>query len=418
MFIRTTAINKLLKLKKRVRVVPGSTSAGKTFGILPVLINDAILEPGLEISVVSESMPHLRRGAMKDFLKIMALTKRFQRKQWNASNSKYTFLNGSYIEFFSADMPSKVLGPRRHILFINEANNIAWETYHQLAIRTSNTIWVDFNPANESWAYEELKNDDDIEWLTLTYKDNEALAPALVREIEKALPKAFYNFKLPTDKLFSPENIKNAYWSNWWKVYGLGQLGMLQGVVFSNWKIIDELPKDARLNGTGIDFGYSNHPTAIINQYMHNNSPIYDEICYQKGLQNGTIARILQNHGLSKNHDIFADSAEPKSIDEINTYGFSVQGVDKGADSILFGISILQECPFYVTRRSIHLIKELRQYCWDRDKTGAYLNKPVKINDHAIDAIRYIAMMLQANRKYTDETAPNEALLLALKIFN
>jgi phage terminase large subunit len=151
---------------------------------------------------------------------------------------------------------------------------------------------------------------------------------------------------------------------------------------------------------------------------MHNNSPIYDEICYQKGLQNGTIARILQNHGLSKNHDIFADSAEPKSIDEINTYGFSVQGVDKGADSILFGISILQECPFYVTRRSIHLIKELRQYCWDRDKTGAYLNKPVKINDHAIDAIRYIAMMLQANRKYIDETASNEALLLALKIFN
>ncbi len=164
--------------------MPGGTSAGKTFGILPILIDRAIKTPLLEISVVSESIPHLRKGALKDFLKIMKATGRYVDKNFNRTMLTYTFTNGSYIEFFSADQEDKVRGPRRNVLYINECNNITFETYHQLQIRTSHEIWLDFNPANEFWAYTELQDDEDVEWLTLTYKDNEALPLSIVKEIE------------------------------------------------------------------------------------------------------------------------------------------------------------------------------------------------------------------------------------------
>jgi phage terminase large subunit len=219
MFVRTTAINKLLELEGRVRVIPGGTSAGKTFGIIPILINQAASTKGLEISIVSESIPHLRRGAMKDFLKIMKWTGRFFDDRWNRTLLTYTFANGSYIEFFSADQDSKMRGARRTHLYVNEANNISFEAYHQMAIRTSEQIWIDFNPTMPFWAHEELK---EAEWLTLTYKDNEALSSEIVSAIEEARVKAE----------------TSDYWRNWWQVYGLGQVGSLQGVVFDNWQII------------------------------------------------------------------------------------------------------------------------------------------------------------------------------------
>ena len=172
----------------------------------------------LEISVVSESVPHLRKGALKDFLKIMKATGRYIDKNYNRTLLTYTFSNGSYIEFFSVDNEERVRGPRRNILYMNEANNIRFDTYHQLAIRTSHEIWIDFNPSNEFWAHEELseKDNNDVEWLTLTYKDNEALPQTIVEELEKARTKGFYNPLLPIDKLFNEANIKNQYWSNWW----------------------------------------------------------------------------------------------------------------------------------------------------------------------------------------------------------
>ena len=164
-FVYTTAIRKLRGMRKRIKIVPGSTSAGKTYGILPVLIDRATRNFGVEISVISESIPHLRKGAMKDFLKIMKATGRFNPDGWNQTLLTYTFVNGSYIEFFSADQEEKVRGPRRHILYINEANNIRFETYHQLAIRTSREIWLDFNPSLRFWVHEELTDDEDAEWL-------------------------------------------------------------------------------------------------------------------------------------------------------------------------------------------------------------------------------------------------------------
>jgi phage terminase large subunit len=391
MFKRTPAISKLLKLTKRIKKVPGGTSAGKTFGIIPILIDRATRSDLLEISIVSESLPHLRKGAMKDFLKIMKATGRYNDERWSRTLLTYTFANGSYIEFFSADQDDKVRGPRRNILYINECNNISFETYHQLAIRTDMEVWLDYNPTHEFWINTELKDDIDSEELILTYKDNTALADSIVREIEKALHKGFYNTLEPD--LFKDSNIKNQYWANWWRVYGLGLVGSLEGVIFSNWSQVGKVPEDAQLLGYGLDFGFTNDPTALVAVYRWNNQIILDELIYQTGLLNSDIIREMTRIGIDQRALIYADSAEPKTIEEIRRSGFNIHPTVKGADSINFGISILQEQKVLVTSESVNLIKELRNYIWDKDKNGAKLNKPIDDWNHGIDAIRYFAMM-------------------------
>lgn len=379
-----------------MRVVPGGTAAGKTYGIIPILISLAAKIPNLEISIVSETIPHLRKGALKDFLKIMKETGRYLDERYNRTLLTYTFHNGSYIEFFSADQEGKVRGPRRNILYINECNNLSFDTYHQLAIRTSMQIWLDFNPSHEFWAHQELETDEDAEWLTLTYQDNEALDESIKREIEKAKDKAYHNPNLPegTAKGFLDykANIKNPYWWNWWKVYGLGMTGSLEGIIFTNWKSLKEIPEEATLTGGGLDFGYTNDPTAIIARYYWNGKAIYHELCYETKLKNPEIAEILKMH-FPHNMTVWADSAEPKSIDEIKDHHINIKPVEKGADSINYGIQIMQEEDFYVTESSINLIKELRRYTWDTDKDDKTINKPIDNWNHAIDAARYCEMM-------------------------
>jgi phage terminase large subunit len=371
MFKRTTATNKVLALKRRIKIIQGGTSASKTYSILAVLINKAIIQPNLEISIVAESIPHLRRGALKDFLKILKWTNRYYEDQFNKSLLNYQFKNGSSFEFFSADDSSKLRGARRDILYINECNNISFESYNELAIRTKKEVYLDFNPANEFWVHTELKDESDSEFIILTYKDNEALDNSIVQQIEKNRLKAK----------------TSSYWANWWRVYGLGQIGMLEGVIFSNWKQIDKLPIEAKLIGIGLDFGYTNDPTAIIEVYNYNGTRILNELKYQTGLLNSDIAKILPKHVV-----IYADSSEPKSIDEIKRYGITIKGVTKGKDSINYGIDVIQQQEYLVTSNSVNLIKELRAYCWDVDKHGTRLNKPIDNNNHAIDAFRYHEM--------------------------
>ena len=371
MFKRTTATNKILALKKRVKIIQGGTSASKTYSILAVLINKALLEHGIEISIVAETIPHLRRGALKDFLKIMKWTGRFFEDRFNKSLLRYEFANGSVIEFFSADDSSKLRGARRDILYINECNNVTFDSYNELAIRTRKEVYLDFNPANEFWVHTELKDEPDSDFLILTYKDNEALDKSIVEQIEKNRDKA----------------LTSSYWANWWKVYGEGQLGMLEGVVFSNWKTIDTIPKEARLLGIGLDFGYTNDPTAIVEVYSYNGQRIVNEIVYQNGLVNSEIAKRLP-----KNVIVYADSSEPKSIEEIRRLGITIKGVTKGKDSINYGIDVMQRQDYLITNQSVDLIKELRSYIWDTDKTGRRLNKPIDFNNHAIDALRYHEM--------------------------
>ncbi len=361
----TTATTKILQLQKRIRAVCGGTSASKTISILLWLIDYAQTRRNRIVSVVSETYPHLKRGAIRDFLSIMHDHRYFEDKRWNATNSVYTFETGSIIEFFSADQPGKVRGPRRHILFINEANNITYETYTQLEIRTKRVVWLDWNPVSEFWFYTEiLGKRDDLDFLTLTYKDNEALDQAIVRTIEAR-----------------KGNI------NWWKVYGLGELGEAEGRIYTNWKTdLDSIPEGARLERYGLDFGYSNDPTAIVAIYKYNDAKILDEVCYLKGLPNKEIANMLQNLPRAL---IVADSAEPKSIDELKTYGLNIVGVTKGKDSVNQGIQYVQSQSIYVTKKSTNIIKEYRNYLWLTDKEGKIINEPQDFLNHQMDAIRY-----------------------------
>jgi phage terminase large subunit len=282
---------------------------------------------------------------------------------WNKTDCIYTFETGSRIEFFSADQPGKVRGPRRDVLFINEANNISYETYTQLEIRTKKLVWLDWNPVSEFWWYEEVMGKQDCDFLTLTYKDNEALDQQVVQAIE----------------------VRKGN-KNWWKVYGEGLLGDAEGRVYRDWQQIDELPHEARLVRHGLDFGYSNDPTAIVGIYEYNGGYIFDEECYQKGLTNKQIADLLINieRGL-----VVADSAEPKSIDEIHSYGVNVIGSNKGKGSVLQGIQYVQDKRVSVTKRSINILKEYRNYLWMTDKDGKIINEPSPIFNHSMDALRY-----------------------------
>ena len=380
MFQKTTAQKKILKLTTRIRIVQGGTSSSKTFSIIPLLINHAVQNPKSEISIVSESIPHLKRGAIKDFIKIMEWTNNYFPQSFNLSNSKYTFTNGSYIEFFSVDQPDKLRGARRDILFINEANNISFESYQQLSVRTNKFIYLDYNPTSTFWVHKELIGTPDASFVKLTYKDNEALNKAIIKQIESARDKGE----------------DSTYWRNWWKVYGLGEVGSLEGVCIPDWQEIEQVPTQARLLGYGMDFGYSIDSSSLIALYKWDDAYVFDEILYRKQMLNRDISNFLKNNNIDDY--IYADSAEPKSIAELNTYGHKVLPVTKGRDSIVYGINLINQNKIYVTRRSKNLIKELGGYIWLEDKQGNTLQKPNPTSgDHAIDAARYILSSILEN---------------------
>jgi phage terminase large subunit len=362
MYRATTALRRIRALNKRLRIVQGGSSAGKTIAILLILI-DIAQRRKLLISVVSETVPHLRRGAIRDFKSIMEEQGYWRDDRWNETNFIYTFETGAQIEFFSADTPTKVRGPRRDILFVNEANNISFETYTQLAIRTNETIYLDYNPVAEFWVHTELPRAE-MDFLILTYKDNEALAPAIVAEIE------------------SRRNNKQ-----FWRVYGEGQIGLAEGVIYPNWQDIDEVPKEARLVRRWLDYGYTNDPTAIGDIYKWNDAYVLDEVAYQKGLLNNQIADIILNQ--EEQVPVAADSAEPKSNDELALRGITILPAKKGADSVNNGIQIVQRQKIFVTKRSVNIRKEQRNYQWLVDKDGKITNEPSPIWNHHMDGVRY-----------------------------
>lgn len=363
LFQKTKAVSKILELDKRIRGVCGGTSAGKTIAILLWMIDYAQVHKNETMSVVSESFPHLKRGAIRDFLTIMQAHNYFKDSKWNKTDYIYQFDSGSKIEFFSADQPGKVRGPRRDVLFINEANNISYETYTQLEVRTKKIIWLDWNPVSEFWWYTEVLGKQEYDFITLTYRDNDGLDPLIVKAIEARKGN-----------------------KNWWLVYGEGQLGEAEGRIYTGWQVLDEIPFEARLERYGLDFGYTNDPTAIVSIYRYNNSFILDQITYQKGLSNKQIADILMNlpKGL-----VVADSAEPKSIDEITSYGISIIGSQKGQGSVLQGIQYVQQQRISVTKRSLDILKEYRNFLWQTDKDGKIINEPEIVFKHSMDAISY-----------------------------
>lgn len=369
-YLRTTATKKLLTLNKRIRGVCGGTSASKTVSILLWLIGYAQTFKNEKISVVSESFPHLKRGAIRDFEEIMKEHEHWEDGRWNRSDYIYTFETGSLIEFFSADQPGKVRGPRRDVLFVNEANNITYETYTQLEIRTRKIVWLDWNPVSEFWWYDEVLPKQDVDFITLTYRDNEALPVEMIQAIE----------------------VRKAN-RNWWRVYGEGLLGESEGRIYTGWQIIDQIPFEAQLVRYGLDFGYSNDPTAVDAVYRYSGGFIVDEVIDQKGLSNRQIADVMLNLPRAL---IIADSAEPKSIDELHSYGLTILPSKKGQGTVLQGIQYVQSQRISLTKRSVNTIKEYRNYLWLTDKDGKIINEPSPIWNHHMDDVRYALESLKA----------------------
>lgn len=377
---------------KKIHIVQGGTSASKTISILMFLIAKAQSDvdrktlktsPTLT-SVVSESIPHLKRGAIRDFTKIMQEQGYWKEASWNKTDSIYTFETGSQIEFFSSDNGDKLRGSRRDRLFINEANNVTFDAFEQLEVRTKEFVFLDYNPTNEFWAKTEIRDVDpltglskrsDWDFVILTYRDNEALDPSIVDSIEQR---------------------KNR--KGWWAVYGEGLLGEVEGKIYKDWAVLDEeIPHEARLERYAIDFGYSNDPTAIIAIYYYNGGYIVDQLAFQKEMSNKMIADVILNTS-NINVLTIADSAEPKSIAELQTFGLTVLPCEKGADSVKNGIQVVQDQRISVTRRSSDILKEYRNYLWRTDKDGKILPIPESGFDHAMDAIRYGIVSLVKDR--------------------
>jgi phage terminase large subunit len=366
-FKNTIATQKIFQLNKRIRAVTGGTSASKTISILVWHIDYAQTNKNKKMDIFAESYPHLNNGAIKDFKTIMMTHGYWEDKRWNSTNKTYTFNTNSVINFIAVDKLGKAKGPRRDTGFVNEANHaMNWEVFDQLLVRTKDVMWFDWNPSDDYWYYDKIKDKRDHDFLRLTYLDClDALDNSIIQDIESH----------KDDK-------------NWWRVYGEGHRGEVEGRIYKDWKIIEEIPHEARLEGYGLDFGYTNDPTVVVAVYYYNGGWILDECLYQKGMSNSEIANSLKN---LKKGLVIADSAEPKSIDEIRAYGINIQPCKKGADSVRNGIQMIQPQPISITKRSVNGIKEYRNYMWATDRNGVYLspNQPVKGNDHFLDAMRY-----------------------------
>ena len=358
----------------------GGTRSGKTFSILQTFIIALVEEvnnnrPATINSVVSESMPHLRRGAIRDFKQIMETEGLWEESRWNETQCTYTWQNGSILEFFSVDNAGKVHGSARDRLFINECQNIPYEIARQLFVRTRGQIVLDYNPTHSFWLNEIIEARQNCITIHSTYLDNEFLTKEQIQEIE--------------------DNKNDA---NWWKVYGRGEVGTLDGLIY-DFELVDALPEKTEMDHLveiqGLDFGFTNDPTARVQVVADPRKKILwvRQRCYRTHMQNKHIIQDLQEDGVTKRMEIYADCAEPKSIADIKEAGFKVIPCDKNApvksDKLLFQLQWMQGWTLKVTKDSLNLINELRNYTWETDKDGKNLNQPIDKFNHLLDATRY-----------------------------
>ena len=334
----------------------------------------------LIISVVSETMPHLRRGAMLDYFdRLLKPAGLYDPLRHNKTENSYT-VSGNRIEFFSADSSDKVHGPGRHILFFNELQNTNFETFFHLVQRTDSVVYADWNPTHEFFVYPKFVNNPDYEGdITLihsTYNDNPYLSPDIVKDI---LNRAKYD-------------------ENYRLVYVEGKIGVKEGVIF-DFEQVDEMPEGTYIYG--LDFGYTQDPSALIRVLIQGDEIYMQEMFYERGMTNYDIAERFKMLGIQKHETIYADSAEPKSVDELFSFGWNIKPCIKGQGSINYGIDVMKQRKLHVTKNSLYLIKEFRNYTWDTDKNGEQLSKPIDAWNHAIDAVRYaVSTHLEPKNEY------------------
>lgn len=371
----TTTLEKIQALTARIWVVQGGTSAGKTIAILWYVLNWAIENPGKICTVVSDTFPNLRTGAMRDFLDICRETNIDKIATWNKTNSTLYLPNGSLIEFYSVDTMG-AHGARRDLLYVNEANRISYETFSQLEVRTRKQVILDFNPVNEFWAHTELINGDrsDVEFIKVNYLDNEALDDSTVKSIEQR---------------------KGDGASNWWRVYGLGEIGSLEGNVYEGWLPVEEIPKNVTLRRYGVDFGFSNDPTAVVAVYENDDGGIWLklELCQTKLLTPQLIEKLKEIIKRDGDALFVCDNARPEIIAELQANGIRAIGCDKTPGEKMNGkrynIELVQRRKVHYLRNDKELEREYLTYPWRKKRTGEILDEPEDGNDHCMDAIAY-----------------------------
>ena len=318
------------------------------------------------VSICRKTFPALRTSALRDFLEILKNHELYKEEDHNKTSSEYK-LNGNLIEFISLDSPTKVRGRKRDLLFINEANELFWEDWNQLIFRTVGRVILDYNPSDEfHWIYDKVKTREDADFFKTTYKNNKFLEESIVKEIERLQY---------TDE-------------NYWRIYGLGEIGQSKSTIF-NFREIETIPDNAKFISLGMDFGFSNDPSVLCKIYLHDTNIYCEELFYRTGMTNRDIHNELLSLGIGRRDEIFADSAEPKTIDELHRYGWNIKPSTKGRDSINIGIDMLKRYNIHITKKSKNAIKEFRNYKWKEDKNGNILNQPEDKFNHFCDSLRY-----------------------------
>ena len=368
MEIKTNKVFKHLEnSKSKYLIEQGGTRSGKTYNIIIWLVFYCLRNTGKTITVCRKAFPSLRGSVYRDFIEILQNTNLYDEALHNKTENIYR-LNGNLFEFISVDQSQKIRGRKRNILFINEANEINYEEFFQLDIRTTEKVIIDYNPSEDFWV-EDIKKQNECDFYITTYLDNPFLPKELIEKIER---------------------IKDQD-ENYWRVYGLGLKGFIEGQIFANFNEVDKWP-ECKWEALGLDFGYTNDPTALIKFGMFEGEIYLQELLYQTGLTNQEIGNHLKSFNIDRRLEIICDSAEPKSIQEIYLMGFNAKGVVKGADSIKNGIDVLKRHKINVVKSSPNIIKEFRNYKWQKDKNGNMINKPIDFYNHACDAIRYVAL--------------------------
>lgn len=382
----TTAVRKITEAicePTFYKVIQGGQSAGKTYAIMWMLESYCGSYPGSIVTVLGLTYDHLATGAIRDFKAIMKETGRWVDAWWNKTEKTYTFPNGSILEFKSVDrMTSR--GPRRNVLFVNEANGIGYEVFQQMANRTKDFVILDYNPSAKFWAHEELvegKHKDRTTFLILTYLDNEGISDTERENIESHRPKA------------------GEEPSNWWTVYGLGQIGSLEGNIYSGWEetTCSKIEQVGKLVRYGLDFGFSNDETALVAIYDMGDGRLgIVEKLYKKGMLPSQYENELMSHNIDKNVLIVADSARPEIIAEIKNKGWRIIGADKNPGSVVRGIGRVADRQ--IVYSGFNLKQEYLSYAWRKKRSGEILDEPQDGNDHLMDSLRYAIDDLKRKR--------------------
>jgi len=364
--IQTNKVFKhLQRSDKRITIEQGGTRSGKTYNILMWIIFEYSYEESDKvITICRKTFPSLRASVMRDFFDILRTHDIYYEEMHNKSSHEY-YLNGNLVEFISLDQPQKIRGRKRNLLFINEANELFYEDWQQLIFRTDGKIILDYNPSDTfHWIYDKVITRDDADFYQTTYKDNKFLDPVIREEIERLRD---------TDE-------------DYWRIYGLGERGSSRATIFQ-FSVADE-PK-GQVVAYGLDFGFTNDPTAIVKVYKEGDNLYLQELLYHTNLTNADISQKISEMGLTRYDEIWADSAEPKSIEELHRMGWNIKPTAKGADSVMAGIDILKRHKLHIVKGSPNLVKEFQNYKWQEDKNGNLINRPVDAFNHLVDAIRY-----------------------------